>query len=61
MAGKKQSYDKILLRGIVRGPGCYPTPSPQRVDRLTEMGLIKRKRGTLRPTLKGRLVAFFSR
>jgi len=55
------SYDRILLRGIIQGPGYYATPSPRRVERLMKMGLIKKKRGTLRPTLKGRVVAFFSK
>lgn len=45
------------LRGIVRGPGNYATPSPERIGRLAEKGLIKRARGRLRPTIKGRLVA----
>jgi hypothetical protein len=52
--------DLMTLRGVVRGPGNYATPSPDRIERLMQKGLIKKKRGTLRPTLKGRIVALFS-
>jgi hypothetical protein len=49
--------DLATLRGIVRGPGFYPTPSPDRVNRLIQKGLVKMKRGALRPTIKGHIVA----
>ena len=45
----------------MRGPGRYATPSFERVERLIENGLIKRSRGTLRVTLKGRIVAWLYR
>lgn len=53
--------DIMTLRGIVRGPGNYATPSPDRIERLMQQGLIKKKRGSLRATLKGRFVALLSR
>jgi hypothetical protein len=58
-----QLHDRDLktLTGIVRGPGFYPTPSQDRVERLLKNGLIKKSRGTLRATLKGRLVAWMYR
>jgi len=50
--------DLQILIGIVQGRGYYATPSPNRVQRLQEKGLIKNKgAGRLRPTLKGRFVA----
>lgn len=49
--------DLATLRAIVRGPGRYATPSPERIQRLAEKRLIKKVRGSLRPTLKGRVVA----
>ena len=59
--------DLQTLAGIVRGPGFYASPSPDRIKRLLENRLIKKQRGTLRPTwkgrmvtLKGRLIAIFS-
>jgi len=51
--------DLWTLAGIVKGPGCFPTPSPERTLRLIENGLVKKQRGTLRPTLKGRIVNYF--
>ena len=60
-SGNQTRNDIITLRGIVRGPGNYATPSPDRVGRLMQKGLIKKKRGNLRATLKGRLVALLSR
>jgi hypothetical protein len=59
-SGNQSRNDIITLRGIVRGPGHYATPSADRVDRLMQKGLIKKKRGNLRATLKGRLVALLS-
>jgi hypothetical protein len=53
--------DLEVLAGIMRGPGNYPTPSPERVERLLQQGLIKKKRRRLAPTLKGRLTAWFWR
>jgi len=55
------SRDFHLLTGIKRGPGNYPTPSPSRISRLMERGLIKHKRTHLALTLKGRLVNWLSR
>jgi hypothetical protein len=49
--------DLQTLRGIVRGPGNYPTPSPDKIERLMHQGLIKRKNRRLVPTLKRRIVA----
>jgi hypothetical protein len=49
--------DLATLRGIVRGPGSYPTPSRERIQRLADRGLVKKSNGSLRPTLKGRLFA----
>jgi hypothetical protein len=37
-----------------------PRRSPERVDRLVQKGLVKKKRGALRPTLKGRLLALWA-
>jgi len=53
--------DLRTLAGIVRGPGYYATPSPDRIERLIRKGLIRRKKGTLRPTLKGRIIVWLSR
>lgn len=53
--------DIKILVGIVRGPGTYATPSPDRVERLLQKRLIKRKKGRLRPTLKGRITAWLYR
>jgi hypothetical protein len=53
--------DLATLRGIIRGPGNYATPSADRISRLVEGGLIKKKHGKLWPTVKGRLVAFLSK
>ncbi len=49
--------DARVLAGIMRGPGNYATPSPGCVARLAALGLVKKKRGRLAPTLKGRIVA----
>ena len=56
---KTTKSDLRTLAAIVRGPGNYATPSPDRIERLLSKGLVKVQRGTLRPTLKGRLVAWF--
>ena len=53
--------DLQTLAGIVRGPGFYASPSPDRIKRLLENRLIKQQRGTLRPTLKGRIVTLKGR
>jgi len=58
---KLDERDKQLLGMIKRGPGQYPTPSPDRVQRLIDKGLVKKERGTLRLTLKGRIVSWFER
>jgi hypothetical protein len=50
----------VPLRRIVRGPGNYATPLAGGVDRLVQKGLVKKKRGALRPTLKGRLLALWA-
>jgi hypothetical protein len=49
--------DLRTLVGVVKGPGFYPTPSPDRIKRMIENGLIKQEKGILRSTLKGRIVA----
>ena len=59
-SGHQSRNDIVTLRGIVRGPGNYATPSPDRVNRLMQKGLVKKKRGNLRPTLKGRILALLS-
>jgi len=56
-----RSSDLHTLAGIVRGPGFYATPSPERIERLITKGLVKRRGGRLKPTLKGRLVALLKR
>lgn len=53
--------DLQLLAGIARGPGHYPTPSPDRVQRLLRLGVIKRAQGGLTLSLKGRLFAWLWR
>lgn len=53
--------DLQTLFGIVRGPGSYASPSPDRIRRLIDRGLIRKEGGTLQPTLKGRIVAFLNR
>jgi hypothetical protein len=53
--------DLQTLKGILRGPGNYPTPSPDKIQRLMQQGLIKKKNRRLAPTLKGRIVAWLSR
>ena len=50
--------DLDTLAGVVKGPGNYASPSADRIERMVARGLIKRTRGILRPTLKGRLVNF---
>jgi hypothetical protein len=64
MESEKEIAERDLqtLVGIARGPGNYATPSSERVDRLMRLGLVVKKgRGTLRPTLKGRFVAWVNR
>jgi len=58
---KIDQRDLQLLGMIKRGPGHYPTPSPDRVQRLIDKGLVKKARGTLRLTLKGRITSWFER
>jgi hypothetical protein len=60
MNDRQGKNDLATLRGIVRGPGNYATPSPERIQRLIKRGWVKRNLGALRPTLKGRLVALIS-
>ncbi len=55
------SRDRQLLAAIKRGPGRYATPAPDRVNRLIERGLVRKVRGTLRLTLKGRWALWRSR
>lgn len=55
MNGDAERRDLRTLAGIVRGPGNYATPSPDRVNRLVARGLVKKSAGQLRPTLKGRV------
>jgi len=56
-AERNKKRDLDTLAGIIRGPGWYATPPAERVESLLRRGLIKRRKGHLRPTLKGRLVA----
>ena len=56
-----RNRDIKLLVGIVRGPGNYPTPSLERIERLVHKGLVTRKKGRLRATIKGRFVAWLRR
>lgn len=60
MESEKEIAERDLktLMGIIRGPGNYATPSPDRVERLLRKGYVVKKRGALRPTLKGRIVAW---
>lgn len=60
-AQNTEDRDIQILAAIKRGPGQYPTPSPERVQRLIEKGLVRKERGSLRPTLKGRLVSLLYR
>ena len=53
-----KNRDIKLLTGIIRGPGAYPTPSLERIERLMKKGLITKRKGRLRPTIKGRFVAW---
>lgn len=58
---KVEERDLRLLGLIKRGPGHYPTPSPEAVRRLMDKGLVKKERGALRLTLKGRVISWFER
>jgi hypothetical protein len=53
--------DLQLLAGIARGPGHYPTPSPERVERLIAHRVVKKTRRGLALTLDGRIVLWLSR
>jgi hypothetical protein len=53
--------DLQLLNQVARGPGNYPTPSPDRVERLVLAGVVKRTRRGLALTLKGRTVRRLAR
>jgi hypothetical protein len=53
-----KNRDLKLLAGIVRGPGFYPTPSLERIERLLQKGLVTKRKGRLRPTIKGRLISW---
>ncbi len=50
--------DLQLLAGIARGPGNYPTPSRERVERLLARGLVKKTRRGLALTVHGRVLAW---
>ncbi len=56
-----EKRDLRTLRGVIKGPGFYATPSPDRIKRLESRGWIKSKNAVLRATWKGRFVAFFNR
>lgn len=58
---KIEKRDLTTLAGIVKGPGWYATPSEDKLDRLLQQGLIKKKRRGWGPTLKGRIVVWISR
>jgi hypothetical protein len=53
--------DLQLLAGIARGPGNYPTPSPDRVERLVSRGVAKKTRRGPALTLKGRIIVWLAR
>lgn len=53
--------DLQLLAGIARGPGNFPTPSAERVERLIARGVIKKTRRGLALTLNGRVIVWLSR
>jgi hypothetical protein len=64
MESEKEVADRDMrtLMGIVRGPGNYATPSPDRIERLVQRGLVVKKRGgALRATLKGRILAWIKK
>lgn len=57
-----EKRDLRTLAGIVRGPGHYATPSPDRVERLVQNGLAtKVPGGSLRATIKGRIITWLYR
>jgi hypothetical protein len=58
---EQRERDLATLRRIVRGPGNYATPPADRIERLVSQGLVRKVRGVLRPTLKGRFAARFGR
>lgn len=53
--------DLQLLAGIARGPGNYPTPSPDRVERLVARGVIKKTRRGPALTFNGRVIVWLLR
>ena len=63
MPGKEKlaERDLQLLARVSRGPGNYPTPSPERVERLIARGVIKKTRRGLALTLNGRVIVWLSR
>jgi len=61
MEAEIRDRDLQLLAGIMRGPGNYPTPSQERIERLMDRGLVKKKSRRLAPTLKGRFLAWLWR
>jgi hypothetical protein len=56
-----EERDLQVVAHIARGPGNYPTPSRERVGRLMELGLVKKNRNGLAPTMKGRVLAWLRR
>lgn len=56
-----EERDLQLLARIARGPGNYPTPSPDRIERLIARGVIKKTRRGLALTLSGRITVWLSR
>ncbi len=54
----RDARDLQVLAAIARGPGNYPTPSPERVERLLAHGLIKKTRRGLTLTVHGRVLAW---
>jgi len=53
--------DLQLLDHIARGPGNYPTPSAERVERLLARGVIKKTRRGLALSLNGWIVLWLAR
>ena len=54
----RDARDLQVLAAIARGPGNYPTPSRERVERLLARGLIKKTRRGLALTMHGRVLTW---
>ncbi len=56
-----KNRDLKTLDGILKGQGYYATPSPDRIRRMVQNGLITQVKGILRPTMKGCVIGFLRR